>query len=78
MRRFILIWLESGDKISGICERIFNSTLVYYNLDWAHDDTVHGQIQYQGPYFPTWCLKWIFIIPIILVGKKYTKMIGIP
>ena len=35
----------------------------------------HGVIQYQGLYFPTRCPKWIFIILIILVEKKHTKLI---
>ena len=30
----------------------------------------------SGPYFPTECLKWICIISIVLVRKRYTKMIG--
>ena len=33
----------------------------------------HGRIQYQGPYFPTECLKWIAIISIVLVGKNMLK-----
>ena len=35
----------------------------------------HGVIQYQGSYFPTRCPKWIFIILIVLVEKKHTKLI---
>ena len=35
----------------------------------------HGVIQYQGSYFPTQCPKWIFVILIVLVEKKYTKLI---
>ena len=29
----------------------------------------HGT-KVTGPYFPTQCPKWIFIIPIVLVEKK--------
>ena len=32
-----------------------------------HADT---DTKVQGPYFPTQCAKWMFIIPIILVEKK--------
>ena len=35
----------------------------------------HGRIQYQGPYFPTRCTKWILIILIVLVEKKHTNLI---
>ena len=33
-------------------------------------------IQYQGPYFSTYSQKWNFIISIVLVWKRYTKIIG--
>ena len=35
----------------------------------------HGVIQYYGSYFPTRSPKWMFIIPIVLVEKKHTKLI---
>ena len=35
----------------------------------------HGVIQHQESYFPTRCPKWIFINLIVLVEKKYTKLI---
>ena len=36
----------------------------------------HWVIQYLGSYLPTRCPKWIFIIPIVLVEKKHTKLIS--
>ena len=31
---------------------------------------------YKGPYFPTECLKYVFVISVVLVGIKYPKTIG--
>jgi hypothetical protein len=31
---------------------------------------------YKGPYFPTECLKYVFVVSVVLVGIKYPKMIG--
>ena len=66
------------------CLDFFLSFILFF-FTWSHTitstmPTCSGPIppgtKVTGPYFSTYSQTWIFIISIVLVWKRYTKIIG--